>query len=337
MKNILFFSLIFLLTINLYLPLLAQVDTISSKDKFIDLSSYLEKPFALMYGEKKAKFIRFGKIIFSPDGKNIAFSISDIVSGDGEQVWILNLITKRCKLVTECLKPDTIGIMIDNYTWISNNSIKIDFQRIYWPNQSKNKRLSIVADFDKSIMINEFPPANLINHVDEYYKNNKSKYYELSFSKNYKEVILKNLSTDKKSSLKNKWIYLDDSAFSFYWSPNGKYFAFVDEPAHRTYELYLGITEPKLKIISLAAGSWEMFDYAMSPYSSEIAYPTFLGQEIYIYNTDKLKIDRIIKAGLWPENLSWGPDKKIAYVSTVRSLIGIKRYDFQRLYIVDVK
>jgi Tol biopolymer transport system component len=282
MIKIFFFSLMFLLTIILYLPLLAQVDTISSKDRFVDLSSYLEKPFTLMYGEKKAKFIRFGKIIFSPDGKNIAFSISDIVSGDGEQVWIMNLKTKRCRLVTECVKPDTIGIMIDNYTWVSNNSIKINLQRIYWPNQSKNRRVSIVADFDKSTVINEFPPANFDNRVEEYYKNNKSKYYELSFSKNSKEVILKNLSTGKTSSVKNRWIYLDDSAFSFYWSPEGKYFTFVDEPAHRTYELYIGITEPRLKIINLAAGSWEMFDYAMSPHSSEIAYPTFLGQEIYI-------------------------------------------------------
>lgn len=329
--------MIFIWVINLCLPLLAQIDTISSKDKFVDLSAYLEKPFTLMYGEENAKFIRFGKIIFSPDGENIAFSISGLKSGNGEQVWIMNLKTKRCKLVTECLKPDTIGIIIDNYTWVSNNSIRINLQRIYWPNQSKNRRVSVVADFDKSNMISEFPPANLNNHVDEYYKNNKSKYYELSFSKNYKEIILKNLSTGKKSSVQRKGFYLDDSPFSYHWSPNGKFFTFVDEPTHRNFALYIGITEPKLKVINLAAGSWEMFDYAMSPYSSEIAYPTFLGQEIYIYNADELKITSVIKTGLWPENLTWGPDKKIAYVSTVRSLIGIKRYDFQRLYIVDVK
>lgn len=337
MKKIFAFSLIFLLNTTSYSSLFAQVDTISRKDKFVDLSSYLEKPFALMYGEEKAKFIRFGKIIFSPDGNNIAFSISGIASGSGEQVWIMNLKTKRCRLVTDCIKPDTIGITIDSYIWVSNSSIKVNLQRIYWPNQSENRRVSLIADFDKSTMVTQIPPAKLNTEVEEYYKNNKSKYFELSFSKNSKDVILKNLSTGKTSSLKKKWFNLDDSPFSYHWSPSGKYFVFVDEPAHRDFMLYIGITEPKLKIINLASGSWEMYDYAMSPYSSEIAYPTFLGQEIYIYNIDKLKIDRIIKTGLWPENLSWGPDKKIVYVCTVREAINLKKYELQRLYLVDVQ
>jgi hypothetical protein len=331
-------SIIFLLlvysSLSFALPISIPPDTISSNEKFVDLSYYLEKPFSWMYGEKKAKFIGFEKLLFSPDGKFLAFSISQITSGNGEQIWIMDLINKRCRLVTEPVIEKKIGIHIDDFKWISNTLLKVHLQRINWPNQGLNRRVVLIADLDH---VNEVSENSTVNYVEEYFKNNKSEFFELSFNKNYSKVFLKNLQTGKISSILRSGFYLDDSPFSYHWVPDGKHFVFVNEPEHRVFELFLGVTHPRFKIISLAVGSWELFDYAMSPYSSEIAYPTFLGHEIIVYNTDKLMVGKIIKTGKSPEKLAWSSDKRIAYVSTVRELIELKRYDCQRLYLVDVR
>jgi Tol biopolymer transport system component len=316
------------------LPISIPPDTISSNEKFVDLSYYLEKPFTWMYGEKKAKFIGFEKLLFSPDGKYLAFSISQITCGNAEQLWIMDLANKRCRLVTEPVIEKKIGIHIDDFKWISNTLLKVHLQRINWPNQNMNRRVVLVADMDR---VNEIRDNSIVNYVAEYFKNNRSAFFDLSFSKDYSKIFLKNLQTGKKSSVLRSGFYLDDSPFSYDWTPDGKHFVFTNEPQHRVFELFLGVTQPRFKIISLAVGSWELFDYAMSPYSSEIAFPTFWGHEIILYNTDKLIVDRIIKTGKSPERLAWSTDKKIAYVSTVRILIELKRFDRQKLYLVDVR
>lgn len=333
MKNFMLFLSLVCSGLTWSFPNFGTPDTISNKEKYVDLSYYLEKPFAWMYGEQKVKSIGFEKLLFSPDGKFLAFSLSQITSGDAEQVWIMEISSKRCKLVTEPVLKKKRGIHVYDFKWISNTRLKVRLQKINWQDQSQNKHLILLSDMENVI---ELANYTLINYELEYYQNNRSEFFELSFNKNSSKVFLKNLQTGKVSSILRSGFYLDESPFSYYWSPNGKYFVFVDESQHRVFELYLGVTEPRFKIISLSVGSWELFDYAMSPYSSEIAYPTFLGHEIIIYNIDTLAIDRVIKTGKSPEKLAWSTDKKIAYVSTVRELIDLKKYDLQRLYLVDV-
>jgi len=67
--------------------------SITSKDVISFPYEILEKA----YGKETAGQIRFRKFKFSPDNQLLAFSISDISTGDPEQIWIFDLATKELR------------------------------------------------------------------------------------------------------------------------------------------------------------------------------------------------------------------------------------------------
>lgn len=105
----------------------------------------------------KRKSISFEQGRFSPDGALFAFSISQIESGDPEQVWLYDMRARKLVPATEAPKRGLIGFTIADIAWGRDDTLYVSGERIDWKNQSNNRALIVAATMNRSAEIKAFP------------------------------------------------------------------------------------------------------------------------------------------------------------------------------------
>ena len=93
----------------------------------------------------------------SPDGKLLAFSLSQIVSGDPDQVWIYELATGKLRPVTETPVRDVLGFSFTDMGFVADDTLYVDAERIDWRDQSDNRPLHLAATIAETREIPSFP------------------------------------------------------------------------------------------------------------------------------------------------------------------------------------
>ncbi len=108
------------------------------------------------YPDKRAG-IAFEQGRFSPGGHYFAFSISQIESGDPEQVWLYDLRARKLVPATEAPKKDAVGFTIADLAWDHEDMLYVTGERIDWRDQSNNRALIVAATLAHSAEIKAFP------------------------------------------------------------------------------------------------------------------------------------------------------------------------------------
>lgn len=309
-------------------------DTAIDHYKYTDLTNCMENGFIKMYGVKKAHNIRYEDILFSPDGKLLAFSISGIGKGDPEQVWILDLKSKKCRLVTELVSQE-IDLSFYHIGWESEGLLKIYLERFYLPNQSLNEDKVLLASIDKTTEIYETVPKYFENDRSANYYKPYSKYYHLSCPDHKNKIELLDYRNGQKHYCNGIVDSQDILTKDLKWTPNDSQFVFMTNFIHNECSLYIGVTSPQFRIFELINSNFGL-TYDVSPYSSEIAYAKGFDSSLVIYDIFKQKIVHNVQTGVYPSKISWGKNKVIAFVST--KMGNTKTYidDYQRLYLVEL-
>lgn len=281
-------------------------DSLINCESFTDLTPIIAPAFIEMYGEAKFPNIDYEQLIFSPKGTHLAIVISQICSGDPEQIWIIDIKNSRIQLAVEKVIKDKLGFKIADVSWQTDDTLVIKGFQIFWHNQGNNRYVifhSTINGFTyEKLSKNELNDS--ISHVSPTGK------FEVTFP-NTKSIKLKNMVTNKIQLFNDRSEYWWDKYIKVSWSPEDKYFFFGWNHGHGSITLYEGITEPKFKVIKLANGSWELGGFALSPISQDIAYPD--DHSIFIYNLDNRKVWKRIRTGGYPDVIGWSVQNQIAF------------------------
>ena len=96
------------------------------------------------YPDKRAG-LAFEDGRFSPDGAFFAFSVSQIESGDPEQVWLYDLKARKLIAATEAPKKGAIGFTISGIAFGKDDTLYVTGDRIDWRDQGNNRKLQVAA------------------------------------------------------------------------------------------------------------------------------------------------------------------------------------------------
>jgi hypothetical protein len=140
-------------TAALCVPAAASPATILSPAAIVALD---DSALAKAYSAKRAG-LSFEQGRFSSDGALFAFSVSQIESGDPEQVWLYDLRARTLVPVTEAPKHGLIGFTIADIAWGKDNTLYVSGERVVWQNQSDNRPLIVAATMNRSAEIKAFP------------------------------------------------------------------------------------------------------------------------------------------------------------------------------------
>ncbi|MGA7712725.1 MAG: hypothetical protein WCA81_12540 [Rhizomicrobium sp.] len=108
------------------------------------------------YPDKRAG-LAFEEGRFSPDGAFFAFSVSQIESGDPEQVWLYDLRARKLVAATESPKKSTIGFTISGIAFGKDDTLYVAGERIDWRDQGNNRKLQVVATMGHGAEVKAFP------------------------------------------------------------------------------------------------------------------------------------------------------------------------------------
>ncbi len=94
---------------------------------------------------------------FSPDGALFAFSVSQIESGDPEQVWLYDLRARKLVPATESPKKSAVGFTISGFAFGKDDTLYVTGERVEWRDQSNNRPLKVAATMAHSTEVKAFP------------------------------------------------------------------------------------------------------------------------------------------------------------------------------------
>lgn len=120
------------------------------------ITAMKDEALAAAYPQLRAELeVADGRL--SPGGKLLAFSLSQIVSGDADQVWLYELDTGKLRPVTETPVKGVLGFTINDTAFDADDTLYVDAERIDWRDQSNNRKLHLAATMEKTREIAAFP------------------------------------------------------------------------------------------------------------------------------------------------------------------------------------
>ena len=115
-----------------------------------------DSALARTYPDKRVG-LAFEEGRFSPDGAFFAFSVSQIESGDPEQVWLYDLRARKLVPATEAPKKSAVGFTISGFAFDKNDTLYVSGERVDWQDQGNNRPLRVAATMAHSTEVKEFP------------------------------------------------------------------------------------------------------------------------------------------------------------------------------------
>jgi hypothetical protein len=112
-----------------------------------------DSTLAKTYPDKRGG-LAFEEGRFSPDGVFFAFSVSQIESGDPEQVWLYDLRARKLVAATEAPKKGAIGFTISGIAFGKDDTLYVTGDRIDWQDQGNNRKLQVAATMAHSTEMN---------------------------------------------------------------------------------------------------------------------------------------------------------------------------------------
>jgi hypothetical protein len=111
---------------------------------------------AKTYSGKRAG-LSFEEGRFSPDGAFFAFSVSQIESGDPEQVWLYDLHAHKLIPATEAPRKSAVGFTISGLAFGEDDTLYVSGLRVDWQDQGNNRTLRVAATMAHSAEVKAFP------------------------------------------------------------------------------------------------------------------------------------------------------------------------------------
>jgi uncharacterized protein len=99
----------------------------------------------------------FEEGLFSPDGRYFAFSVSQLVSGDADQVWLYDLRARKLGAAMPPPVPRKTGYTIDGFAFGSDDTLYVQGEFIDWQDQGNNRKLLIAATMARTTEIKALP------------------------------------------------------------------------------------------------------------------------------------------------------------------------------------
>jgi hypothetical protein len=270
-----------------------------------DLTTWLIPSFLDAYGESIVRHFTFNRSVFSPDGRYLALVIDAIHSAD--QVWRIDLETKKVIPVTELLSTEDPSLTIEDISWKSDTLLRIRMNR---SEKHNNKRLLLWASLTNTTQ--ETYPPSLDNEIVGPYKHD-SNLFDIDFQAQGK-ATLTNLSTGKKNVTVNKELnykYVNQIDWTF----DEKNFVFIYNFGHGALSLYLAVTSPNFKIFKIDDGYWGLEEYAISPISSQVAYAANRDNSINVYDIKSHKVINKLMIGRPIGDISWSIKNQLSFVT----------------------
>lgn len=268
-----------------------------------NVETLLYRSFIDTYGKKIASEIDYEQLLFSPDGKFLAVSISQVTCGDPEQIWVVDLKNDRVRLATELVVDGKVGIRILSDHWISSDTLSIEIERIDWLDQNNNVSLKVRATIDTSII------SPLGKQRDSGYPS----YYELSTSPTGRFRIISGPDSTVVLDVAHQTIIRRLNTLPWMdiqWSADEHHFLFVKNHGHGFLSLGIGTTVQKVQLSRIADGSWELEGACFSPTGTAVAYPG--ARDVIIYGISEKKAVEVIDTGSYPNLVAWGAGDEIA-------------------------
>ncbi|MDE2135425.1 MAG: hypothetical protein KGM97_06145 [Alphaproteobacteria bacterium] len=133
--------------IHAYGDVVASPAAITAMDDGVLARTYPDKRAGLAFEEGR----------FSSDGAFFAFSVSQIESGDPEQVWLYDLRARNLVAATEAPKKSAVGFTISALAFGKDDTLYVSGERIDWQDQSNNRTLRVAATTAHSAEVKAFP------------------------------------------------------------------------------------------------------------------------------------------------------------------------------------
>ena len=132
----------------------AQKDVAATRP--LAITAMDDSALAKTYPDKRAG-LAFEDGRFSSDGAYFAFSVSQIESGDPEQVWLYVLRARKLVAATEAPKKSAIGFTISGIAFGKDDTLYVTGDRIDWQDQGNNRKLQVAATIGHGAEVKAFP------------------------------------------------------------------------------------------------------------------------------------------------------------------------------------
>ena len=98
---------------------------VRTPDSYFNLNIVLQlhDRYNSRFGEESAKHLTYENLLFSPDGRFLAFTVSNIHTGDPEYAYIIDLLTCRSRLATNKFQGKDTKVV--QFSWNTNDSLEI--------------------------------------------------------------------------------------------------------------------------------------------------------------------------------------------------------------------
>lgn len=133
--------------IRSYGDVVASPAAITAMDDGVLTKTYPDKRSGLAFEDGR----------FSADGAFFAFSVSQIESGDPEQVWLYDLRARKLVPATQAPKQSAVGFTISGLAFGKDDTLYVSGERIDWQDQSNNRTLRVAATMAHSAEVKAFP------------------------------------------------------------------------------------------------------------------------------------------------------------------------------------
>lgn len=269
--------------------------------------------FVATYGAKLASQVGYEALSFSPDGRLLAITISQVATGGAEQVWLFDMVSKRMRLATELVDKSNVGLRIVEVRWDSTGGALIDCERIDWKDQGNNRRQVVRATMDTSTV-------QIVPWPDENWPTDKNGHLWASYPSPSGRYVIETFTFPQRTEMRDtrtgKVVLRRPGAFWEHITWDGDaYFAFTSPAGRYETQLFGGATSPVAGTFAIAKGFRGLNGFAMAPDRPRIAFVT--EQDISFYDlATRQALSDTLYVGLYAGgHMAWSSDHRIAYTA----------------------
>jgi hypothetical protein len=265
-------------------------------------------PFVRDYGEV-GRAVEFGRVLFSPSGNLLAFTLSQITSGDPEQAWVFDIAKGSLQRVTDVPVKGEVGFSVSSLRWQHDDVLIVNLDRINWKDHSGSvepQKLRFHAG-----TVSREPNAREADAPAPPITS-PSGAFEIRFSERSSRVV----EVKTKRTLYKTDEVLDGSS----WATRDT-FIIVRDHGHGMLTLQTAKVDPsrhKTHLSDVRSGSWELQGYAVDASAGLVYFPYIEPKEpvaVVAFDVAKRSPTRVLLVGPYPGTIAASPKGALAFVA----------------------
>jgi hypothetical protein len=243
---------------------------------------------------QRSRFIAYETLLPSPDGQWVAASLSQIESGDAEQLWVFDTCGTRAVRVGDEIAPGRVGLRVVGFRWASSGVLDACFLRINWTNQSENRAERLHVDVGAS--------RTTVGDADWDFHGCPVE-YEASRTGQY-EVAIERGSESKgflvDVAKRRRWP-LEGYPARVAWNDTHLVVYFDGPPMTRTRLVAYDLAAPQP--IEVAGVDWSLRGFALDPRHPQVAY--IKDRAVAVYDLRLRRVTKRLSTPFAPGTLGW--------------------------------